>query len=112
MDSFRMIYCFESPDAYIFETKRTDLPKDADLKDVYQWFYLNRSTHHLKHLVFRSMIKGAEEQSRTFLDAQFVFNSVGGTFQETSGEPFFVTNISSQELPREVRDSVGRWMQL
>lgn len=105
-DVIEVIYSFEHPTAYLFEIKRTDLPKEADRNEKYHWFFFDRANLSLERLMFVSMTKDAALQTRVFNGAKLSFTGAQGIYSHNSGESLTLRNVSNEPLPREVRSKI------
>lgn len=74
------LYYFESDDYCLMETKRTDLPSDAALSEIYKWLIFDGKTDKFEVLGFRSMVKEENREKRTFAQGELEFNKEQAEF--------------------------------
>jgi hypothetical protein len=74
MDKIQFLFYFSSEDLCLIETKRTDLPSQAPLSEIYKWLIYSKAAKEFVTLSFRNMIKGDTNESRSFAEAELEFD--------------------------------------
>lgn len=109
MPIFKCLYYFYSSDLTVIEIKRTDLPAGTPLSDIYKWLILTPQKEKVLELDFQSMNEVGDEESRTFVEGEFRFNSVEG-YLNLLGEVFRLERKNQDEFPKDSRDLVKRYL--
>lgn len=101
--AFTCLYYLENSEYCILEVKRTDLPENADISEVFKWLILSKHTQQVQQLIFRSMDSSGEVQERFFDQGYLKFNSQNGTYIEkfNSGQ-HQLENKTGQLLSEEI----------
>lgn len=104
---FSCLYFLENEKHVIVEIKRTDLEEDADLGDIFLWMVLNKNSHQIQNLTFRSMDSSGEVQERFFEQGYLKFNNENGTYIEkfNSGQ-HRLENKTGIALPTEIANII------
>ncbi|RZL33640.1 MAG: hypothetical protein EOP00_32650 [Pedobacter sp.] len=104
---FECLYFLESPELYLLEIKRNDLNEYAAIAEKYQWLRIDKSSLEISRLSFRSMDSSKDVEERFFEEGFLKFNSTTGTFIEKyNSAQHSLENISRQEIPSKVLDSI------
>jgi hypothetical protein len=74
------LYYFESDDYCLIETKRTDLPSDAALSEIYKWLIFDGKSEKFEVLGFRSMVKEENREKRSFTQGELQFDKEQAEF--------------------------------
>lgn len=80
--AFTCLYYLENDTHCILEIKRTDLPENADISEVFQWLMLAKQSQQIEALTFRSIDSSGQVQERFFEQGYLKFNSQTGTYIE------------------------------
>jgi len=80
--TFKCLYLLENETHIILEIKRTDLPADADLSDVYKWLFIDKNGLSINQLWFCSADSSGDLEERYFEQGYLKFDSVQGVFIE------------------------------
>ena len=73
----------------IFETKRTDLPSDAEPSEIYQWFLY--SDEKIQPLTFKSQNNLGGMQRRIFDRGVLCFDDETAVYRENDDRPYVMT---------------------
>jgi hypothetical protein len=75
MDKIQYLFFFSSEELCLIETKRTDLPSQAPVSEIYKWLLFSKTAKEFVTLSFRSMVKGETNESRSFAEAELNFDA-------------------------------------
>lgn len=109
MPSFKRLYYFISTDFSVLEIKRSNLPENAPLSDIYKWLILNLKSGKIFELDFKSMDKNDHEEFRTFVEGEFRFNTGEGHLS-LLGKSFRLERKGQDEVPSESLDLVKKYL--
>ncbi len=76
------LYFLENPTSYVIEIKRTDLPKDAPIKERAKWMMIDKKSLTITSLDFLSLDSAGEIEERWFEQGYLKFNLTEGTYIE------------------------------
>ncbi|NQX38419.1 hypothetical protein SAMN05421820_101439 [Pedobacter steynii] len=109
--SFTCLYFLENEKHLILEIKRTDLPQDAELSEVFLWLVMEKERKLILPLTFRSMDSSGEVQERFFEQGYLKFNNLTGTYIEkfNSGQ-HQLGNKSGNPLQAEIIDIIAEYL--
>lgn len=99
MQNLKCLYYFTSDEISVIEIKRTELPEDAPLSEIYKWLIVSKNKK-IFELDFVSMGKSGDEESRVFVESDFKFNQFQGNFK-ILGKSFLLICNNPNELPSE-----------
>lgn len=103
--AFICLYYLENTEQCILEIKRTDLPENADISEVFQWLILTKQNQQIQPLIFRSMDSSGEVQERFFEQGYLKFSNQSGTYIEKfNSAQHQLDNKTGQSLPIEIND--------
>ena len=93
------LYYFDSDEYCLMETKRTDLPYEATLSEIYKWLLFDRKTKKFETLGFRNMVKEENREMRSFTQGELQFDKEQAEFlyqnkkiKLTNGGPDCISN--------------------
>ncbi|MEQ7802020.1 hypothetical protein ABDJ41_19650 [Pedobacter sp. ASV1-7] len=103
--AFICLYYLENTEQCILEIKRTDLPENADISEVFQWLILTKQSQQIQPLIFGSMDSSGEVQERFFEQGYLKFSNQSGTYIEKfNSAQHQLDNKTGQSLPIEIND--------
>jgi hypothetical protein len=111
--TFICLYYLENTEQCILEIKRTDLPENADISEVFKWLVLTKKNQQIQPLIFRSMDSSGEVQERFFEQGYLKFSSQNGTYIEKfNSAQHQLDNKTGQSLPAEINDMLINFLSI
>ena len=99
---YEIIHLFCAPRGYLAEIKRLDLPATAPKAQRYLWLWIEEGT--VSSLLFVAMSENPRQQ-RTFEDAQFHFDDLGGELRWNDGR-----NVALKRRPGDALPQTLQWL--
>lgn len=109
MDKVQYLYYFSSDDICLLEIKRSGLPTEASLSDVYKWLIYFKSSRAFVPLSFMSMLKKEEGEYRIFAEAELKFGETTGEINY-QGTMFKLQRNDVSSLPVEIKEEVSNYL--
>lgn len=109
--AFNCLYYLENSEHCILEIKRTDLPDDADIAEVFRWLFLDKKTQQIQSLIFRSMDSSGEVQERFFEQGYLKFNDQTATYIEKfNSAQHQLKNLTGTVLPIAIVNCLSAYL--
>jgi hypothetical protein len=77
---FEILYLLESPEIIIIEIQRKDMDDRILSSDKFQWLKIDKATHGISPMVFRSMDSSEAIEERFFEEGFLKFGNTNGTY--------------------------------
>lgn len=94
---YEVLHLFCTPQAYLAEIRRLDLPVTAPKAKRYCWLWIEDST--VSSLSFEGM-SATPEQKRVFAEAHFRFDEVRGVLVWNDGRSVALEAVPTETLPK------------
>ena len=77
---FEILYLLENPEIIIIEIQRKDMDEHTLSSDKFQWLKIDKATHGISPMVFRSMDSSEAIEERFFEEGFLKFGNTNGTY--------------------------------
>lgn len=108
--SHKYLFAFENDKNCIVEVKKTEMPKDSLVEEVYFWLMIDKISANCSRLDFVSMQKG-HYQVREFKNCILEFTEYTAFFESfNDGIPVSFNKISVEEIDESIKDIVSKFI--
>ena len=111
MNSYNMLFHFESEEYALLEIKRT-LDQETDKSKLYFWLLYDKSNGTLKKLNFVSMSQDEENQFRTFEHEHLAFDTQIAVLFSADTEYFMDVMPVEEELNVELKQAIDEFLNI
>lgn len=106
----KYLFAFENENNYIVEVKKTEMPKDTPVEEVYFWLLIDKNSANCSRLDFVSMQKG-HLQVREFKNCILEFTENTAFFENfNNGITVSFNKISVEEIDEKIKDIVYKFI--
>lgn len=109
MDKVQYLFYFSSDDLCLLEIKRTGLPAQASLSDMYKWLIYFKASRAFVPLSFISMQKKEDCECRSFSEAELKFDETSAEMNY-QGTIFKLQRKDVNAIPAEIKIEVSNYL--
>ncbi|MES2457801.1 MAG: hypothetical protein V4594_19745 [Bacteroidota bacterium] len=110
--TFECLYRLENGTHIILEIKRTDLPNDADVSDIYKWLFIDKNGLSINQLWFCSTDSSGDVEERYFEQGYLKFDNAQGIFIEKfNSAQHQMVNNNNLQLPDDIMRAIVDYLE-